>query len=253
MNTQKKDLLVEMQSVSLELGGNRILTQINVAVASAEKVALIGPSGSGKSTILRLLIGLLWPQKGTIRLGGETITPRNIQTMRRQMGYVIQEGGLFPHLTAAENISLAARYRGQEQVAIASRFDELCQLTQIPKTLLQRYPSELSGGQRQRIALMRALFHKPPLLLLDEPMAALDPLIKLHLQRDLATIISTLKQTVILVTHDLAEAQNICHRLILLQDGAIVADGSAKEIRKSDNCFAKRFIAAQEEIHNVQV
>jgi osmoprotectant transport system ATP-binding protein len=253
MNTQKKDLLVEMQSVSLELGGNRILTQINVAVASAEKVALIGPSGSGKSTILRLLIGLLWPQKGTIRLGGETITPRNIQTMRRQMGYVIQEGGLFPHLTAAENISLAARYRGQEQVAIASRLDELCQLTQIPKTLLQRYPSELSGGQRQRIALMRALFHKPPLLLLDEPMAALDPLIKLHLQRDLATIISTLKQTVILVTHDLAEAQNICHRLILLQDGAIVADGSAKEIRKSDNSFAKRFIAAQEEIHNVQV
>src|SRR5205085_6315806 len=154
----------------------------------------------------RLIIRLLEPDAGTIRFDGALITPLNISELRRRIGYVIQDGGLFPHLTARKNILLMASHLKWSTRKIQDRLSELCALTRFPDSGLDRFPVELSGGQRQRISLMRALMLSPELLLLDEPLGALDPLVRAALQKDLKEIFIRLKQTAILVTHDLAEA-----------------------------------------------
>lgn len=169
-------------------GGQPAVDGVSLEFGEGDSVALIGSSGSGKSTLLRLLIGLEWPDAGVVAFAGIPLTRDRLLAIRRRIGYVIQDGGLFPHLTAIENLALLPRHVGWTDARIQQRASELAALTHLHVDLLQRFPAELSGGQRQRVALMRALMLDPPALLLDEPLGALDPLVRHDLQDDLRTI-----------------------------------------------------------------
>ena len=169
--------------------------------------------------------------------------------LRHRIGYVIQEGGLFPHLTARANVMLMSRHLGRERAETEARLEELCVLSQFPRAGLDRYPAELSGGQRQRVSLMRALMLSPDLLLLDEPLGALDPLVRSALQRDLKEIFVRLQQSVVLVTHDLAEAAYLAEEIVLMHEGRVVQRGPATELRdRPANEFVREFIHAQRRI-----
>jgi osmoprotectant transport system ATP-binding protein len=207
---------------------------------------LLGPTGSGKSTLLRLLTGLARPTEGEVLLWGQPLTPRTVGASRRRIGYVIQEGGLFPHLTAERNVTLAALYFGWDAGRIRRRLDELIALAHFPPDGMARYPAQLSGGQRQRVSLMRALMLGPELLLLDEPLGALDPMIRAELREDLREIFRRLGQTVVLVTHDLVEAEFFADRVVLLKEGAVVQQGPLRDLveRPADE-FVTRFVRAQ--------
>jgi osmoprotectant transport system ATP-binding protein len=213
---------------------------------------LIGPSGCGKSTLLRIIIRLIEPDSGSIELDGTPVTPDNVEPLRRRIGYVIQEGGLFPHLTARANILLMARYIGKSEEETRNRLLELCELTKFSQSLLSRYPLELSGGQRQRVSLMRALMLSPELLLLDEPLGALDPLVRASLQKDLKEIFARLGQTVVFVTHDMAEAIYLADEIVLMNEGRIVQKGAITDLRESPaDPFVSEFINAQRGIASV--
>ena len=222
------------------------LYPMDLVVEPGRTTVLIGPSGCGKSTLIRLMAGLIRPDRGEVRFQGTALTPTNVQVLRRRMGYVIQEGGLFPHLTAGKNVTLMARFLRWDRPAIESRLRELADLTQLPVSSLTRLPSELSGGQRQRVSLMRALMLDPQVLLLDEPLGALDPMIRYDLQQDLHAIFHRLNKTVVLVTHDLGEAAFLGDTLVLLRDGRIVQQGPPEElVQHPQDAFAERFVRAQ--------
>jgi osmoprotectant transport system ATP-binding protein len=238
--------LVELTDVSKRYAGAPALQPTNLAIARGQTTLLIGPSGCGKSTLLRLIIRLVEPDSGTISFDGVGVTSDNIETLRRRIGYVIQEGGLFPHLTARANVLLMARHLGRANREMESRLAELCSLTRFPEAALVRYPVELSGGQRQRVSLMRALMLSPELLLLDEPLGALDPLVRASLQKDLKEIFGRLQQTALLVTHDLAEAAYLGKSIVLMNEGRIVQRGSITDLReKPATDFVSEFINAQ--------
>ncbi len=238
--------LIELVDVSKRYPDTPALYPTSLSIARGSTTVLIGPSGCGKSTLLRLIVGLVEPDSGTIRLDGTLINVENVDQVRRRIGYVIQEGGLFPHLTARANILLMARHLGQEADRMRQRLSELCRLTRFSEELLGRYPLELSGGQRQRVGLMRALMLSPELLLLDEPLGALDPLVRASLQKDLKDIFTALKKTALLVTHDLAEAAYFGDEIVLMNDGRIVQHGSIDDLRKNPaNDFVSEFINAQ--------
>src|SRR2546427_5157346 len=238
--------LVQFVDVSKRYADALALHSTNLAIERAKTTVLIGPSGCGKSTLLRLIIGLIAPDSGTIDFDGSQITPASIEMLRRRIGYVIQEGGLFPHLTARANALLMARHLGKSDEEMHARLLELCELTRFPENLLARYPLELSGGQRQRVSLMRALMLSPELLLLDEPLGALDPLVRASLQKDLKEIFARLCQTALLVTHDLAEAAYFGDDIVLMNEGRVVQQGSIVDLReKPVNDFVREFINAQ--------
>jgi osmoprotectant transport system ATP-binding protein len=238
--------LVELVEVSKRYTDTTALHSTNLSVEPGKTTVLIGPSGCGKSTLLRLIIGLVEPDSGTIAFNGSQITPANIDMFRHRIGYVIQEGGLFPHLTARANVLLMARHLGKSNSEIRTRLMELCQLTRFSGNLLSRYPLELSGGQRQRVSLMRALMLSPELLLLDEPLGALDPLVRAALQKDLKEIFGRLRQTSLFVTHDLAEAAYFGDEIVLMNEGRIVQQGSIADLReKPANDFVREFINSQ--------
>jgi osmoprotectant transport system ATP-binding protein len=209
-------------------------------------LALIGPSGCGKSTLLRLVVGLLRPDRGRIAIGGTPMTPQSRRALQLRIGYVIQEGGLFPHLTAAENVALVARDQGWAEERIRARIEELLELTQIPGALLPRFPVQLSGGQRQRVALMRALMLDPELLLLDEPLAALDPMVRSSLQRELKEVFERLRKSVLFVTHDMAEAAFVAGEMAIMRAGTILQRGTFRDLaRNPADPFVTEFIQAQ--------
>ena len=238
--------LVHFHAVSKRFGDEFAVRDINLEIARGKITALIGPSGCGKSTILRLIVGLVSADIGEIQFDGEQIADGTIMKIRHRLGYVIQDGGLFPHLTARRNLALQSRLFRKERAGIEKRITELCELTKFPGSALDRYPLELSGGQRQRVSLMRALMLSPELLLLDEPFAALDPLVRVNLQRDLKEICARLQQTVLLVTHDLAEAAFLGDEIALMNEGQIVQRGSIGDLRATPaNEFVREFISAQ--------
>ncbi len=238
--------LVQLVNVSKTYAGASALQPTSLAIERGKTTVLIGPSGCGKSTLLRLVICLIEPDSGAIEFDGATVTPGSLRTLRRRVGYVIQEGGLFPHLTARKNILLMARHLGKPENETGARLSELCELTRFPESLLDRYPLELSGGQRQRVSLMRALMLSPELLLLDEPLGALDPLVRAALQKELKDIFTRLKQTALLVTHDLAEAAYLGDEIVLMNEGRIVQQGSITDLRERPaNDFVTEFINAQ--------
>jgi osmoprotectant transport system ATP-binding protein len=193
-----------------------------------------------------LIIRLIEPDSGSVEFNGERITSDIIGNLRRRIGYVIQEGGLFPHLTARANVLLMARHIGKSKDEMQNRLVDLCELTRFSVNLLPRYPVELSGGQRQRVGLMRALMLSPELLLLDEPLGALDPLVRASLQKDLKEIFARLQQTVLFVTHDLAEAIYFGDEIMLMNNGRVVQKGSVTDLReKPAEPFVSEFINAQ--------
>lgn len=238
--------MVELQGVSKSYDGVVALRSTDLQFGDGKTTALIGPSGCGKSTLLRLIIGLITPSSGQVLFDGAPVGLNNLLDVRRKTGYVIQDGGLFPHLSAYDNVALVARELGQDSAFIASRIKELTALVRIPEDLLSRFPGELSGGQRQRVGLMRALMLKPKLLLLDEPLAALDPMVRAALQTDLKAIFQELKTTVILVTHDMAEAAYLGDTIVLLREGQIVQEGSLKDFQeRPTEPFVSDFLNAQ--------
>jgi osmoprotectant transport system ATP-binding protein len=238
--------MIELAGVSRRYGALVALAKLDLVLESGRTSVLIGSSGSGKSTVLRLLMGLVIPDTGSVRIGGERVEPASLGRIRRRIGYVPQDGGLFPHLTAHRNVTLMAAQLRQSPAHIEARVGELAELVSLPLGTLQRYPAELSGGQRQRVSLMRALMLDPELLLLDEPLAALDPLIRVGLQADLRAIFRGLRKTVVLVTHDLAEAAYLGDRLVLLRAGRVVQAGTFAElVHKPSDPFVSAFIQAQ--------
>jgi osmoprotectant transport system ATP-binding protein len=192
------------------------------------------------------MIGLINPDGGNIYMEGEMLNSSNVSSLRKKIGYVIQDGGLFPHLTAHENVSVMAKYLGWNLDRIQRRVLELCELTKFPADALDRYPVQISGGQRQRVSLMRALMLDPDILLLDEPLGALDPLIRFELQTDLREIFQALEKTVVMVTHDIGEAGFFGDTIVLLRDGNIVQEGTLLELVQTPaDPFVTRFINAQ--------
>jgi osmoprotectant transport system ATP-binding protein len=238
--------IVALNGAAKRYGGANALQPTTIEFGAGQTTALIGPSGCGKSTILRLIVGLIAPTAGTVTFDGTAVGGDDLRGQRRRMGYVIQDGGLFPHLTAERNVTLMARQTGVAEGRIRERLDELCALTRFPAEGLTRYPAELSGGQRQRVSLMRALMLQPDALLLDEPLGALDPMVRASLQTDLKEIFRELGQTVILVTHDMGEAAYLADHIILMEAGQIVQSGTLADLRERPATpFVSEFLRAQ--------
>jgi len=238
--------MLALQDVSKSIHGQPVLHRTNLAFPTARTTVVIGPSGCGKTTLLRLMLGLTAPDTGTVVFDGETVTPRSAQALRRRIGYVIQAGGLFPHLSARRNVTLLALHLGRPRAQVDRRVDQLAEVVQISPDMLDRYPSALSGGQRQRVALMRALMLDPPVLLMDEPLGALDPMIRHDLQTDLVEIFAKLGKTVVLVTHDMHEAAHFAHEIVLMREGRVLQRGSLEDLlaRPADP-FVTEFVRAQ--------
>ena len=235
-----------LDGVAKAFAGRPALGPVTLDVPAGRTTVLIGPSGCGKSTLLRLLIGLIEPDAGTVAFDGTPVTAATARAVRLRTGYVIQDGGLFPHLTARGNVTLMARHLGWDRGRIDTRVNELADLTRFPPDGLDRYPHHLSGGQRQRVGLMRALMLDPDALLLDEPLGALDPLVRADLQAELRDIFRALGKTVVLVTHDLGEAAFFADRVVLLRDGRVVQEGSPADLwHRPADPFVTRFVQAQ--------
>ena len=236
----------ELDAVSKFYDGIPAVRPIDLTIPAGITIVLIGPSGCGKSSLLRLMVGLVQPDSGEVRFEGTRITPHNILHLRRKMGYVIQEGGLFPHLTGRENVALMAEHLRWKKERIDERIDELTQLTQFPTEGLHRYPVQLSGGQRQRLSLMRALMLDPDVLLMDEPLGSLDAMIRANLQNELRDIFQKLSKTVVMVTHDIGEAGFFGDLIVLLRDGAIVQQSPLHDlVHAAADPFVTQFINAQ--------
>jgi osmoprotectant transport system ATP-binding protein len=216
---------LELADVTKRYGPGVAIDRISLVFPAGKTTALLGPSGCGKSTLLRLLIALVEPDGGEVRVDGKPLPSYPIEALRRRMGYVIQDGGLFPHLSAADNATLMGRHLGWDAARVAGRLDELRALTRFPADALRRYPTELSGGQIQRVAMMRALFLDPEALLLDEPLGALDPLVRAELRDDLRGIFRAFGKTVVVVTHDVGEAAHLADLVVLMRDGRVVQQG----------------------------
>jgi osmoprotectant transport system ATP-binding protein len=241
-----RETAISLRSVSKLYGGRAALKSTDLDFEAGITTALIGPSGCGKSTLLRLIVGLVEASTGSVEVEGQVVSASTVQAVRRKMGYVIQDGGLFPHLSAEQNVLLMARHLGRPEESNRGRVAELCDLTRFPKEALPRFPLELSGGQRQRVSLMRALMLDPHVLLLDEPLGALDPMVRAGLQTDLKDIFSRLRKTVVLVTHDMAEAGYLADVIVLMRDGHVVQRGTLEDLEKRPaEPFVTEFLSAQ--------
>ncbi len=241
--------MFELREVGKRYGRTIALDDASLSIASGQTTALIGPSGAGKSSVLRMLLGLEWPDSGEVRFDDAPLRRDTLLEQRRRIGYVIQEGGLFPHLTGAGNAGLLARTLGWEAPRIEARLRELAQLCALPFEALSRYPAELSGGQRQRVGLIRALMLDPKVLLLDEPLGALDPVVRFDLQAQMRELFAQLRKTVVLVTHDVAEAAWFGDTLVLMRHGRIVQRGTARELLDAPaDAFVREFMTAQRSV-----
>jgi len=238
--------MIALTDIGKSYHGVPVLGPVSLAIARARTTVVLGPSGCGKSTLLRLLIGLATADEGQVRIDGVRVDFADLRKLRRRIGYVIQEGGLFPHLTVLENLCLAARSYGETPDRIHERIGELADLVKLPPALHRRYPSQLSGGQRQRVALMRALMLDPDVLLLDEPLGSLDPMIRADLQADLKAVFRAVGKTVVLVTHDLNEAAFFADTVVLMRNGRVVQEGTMRDlVERPMDAFVSKFVRAQ--------
>ncbi|MFN2577630.1 MAG: ATP-binding cassette domain-containing protein [Pyrinomonadaceae bacterium] len=243
LSNTNNSLLVEFRDVSYAVRGLPIIDRLNLQVAHGETLVLLGESGCGKTTTLRLVNRLLMPTGGEVRVGGKATAAWDVIQLRRSTGYVIQEAGLFPHFTVAENVALVPNLEKWTGDRIANRTSELLSLVGLdPGKFSDRYPRELSGGQKQRVGVARALAADPPLLLMDEPFGALDPLTRASLQKEFAELKSRLGKTVIFVTHDVREALLLGSRIGLMDKGRIVLLEPPNRFVKSDNELARAYL-----------
>lgn len=237
---------VEFAKVSYTLpDGHVLLRDISLRLEAGTTTALLGRSGSGKTTLLRMVNGLARPSSGEVLVDGSGINDCNIATLRSRIGYVIQETGLFPHMTVERNAGLALELAGRSKSEIAARVAEVLALAGLDFAEFRgRYPWQLSGGQRQRVGLARALAMDPEMLLMDEPFGALDPLTRAEMQTMLRELLARVGKTVLLVTHDLDEALYLARRVVFLAGGAVVADLPAGEVLRSENPHVKDYVHA---------
>lgn len=248
MSTMKltRPSAIEFKNINKSFNSNIVLKDISFSLEEGNTVALLGLSGSGKTTALKLICGLHWPDSGEILIQGEKLDSDRLSQVRKKLGYVIQDGGLFPHLTAFENISIVGREAGWSDDELKNRIKDLAEMTRLSQALFSQYPRELSGGQKQRVGIMRAMFLDPPILLLDEPMGALDPITRNDLQKEFKSLFKKLGKTVLLVTHDLFEAAQLADQIILINKGEIAQSGILQQLIKSPaDEFVSRFINSQ--------
>jgi len=236
---------VEFEDAGFRVDGRAILRGFSLAVAEGETVALIGRSGSGKTTALKLVNALLMPTEGAVRVAGRATAEWDPIRLRRRTGYVIQEVGLFPHLTIGRNVGLVPELESWPSERIGARVRELLELVGLPAAeFAGRHPNQLSGGQRQRVGVARALAADPPLLLLDEPFGALDPITRTELQREFRGLQARLRKTAIFVTHDMREAARVADRIALLGGGRLLAVGTPAELGSSQDREVQAFLEA---------
>lgn len=226
------------------LGGRQLLYDISLKVSAGTTTALLGRSGSGKTTLLRTVNGLVRPTGGRVLVGSTDVGTSDLVALRRSIGYVIQETGLFPHMSVERNIGMALELAGANRDAIRTKAIDLLSVVGLPAELAARYPWQLSGGQRQRVGLARALASEPKVLLMDEPFGALDPLTRAEMQTMLRDLLRRVGVTTLIVTHDLQEAIYLADRLVLLEGGRIVADLASREVRSSRNAAVRAYVAA---------
>ena len=238
--------MIALENVSRTYASRVALHPATLELLPGKTTVLIGPSGCGKSTLLRMIVGLVTPDTGRVVVDGAALSKENVETLRHRIGYVIQDGGLFPHLTAEQNVALLARHLKKDAGWIRERTRALSALVAIPADALARYPQQLSGGQRQRIGLMRALMLDPPVLLLDEPLGALDPVTRNELQRELKDIFERLAKTVVMVTHDMAEAAYFADEIVMMREGRILQRGTTADLlERPTDPYVSAFISAQ--------
>ena len=240
--------ILEIRDVCCALGGRPILRHINLTVEEGETVVLLGRSGSGKTTLLKTVNGLVPVSSGEIRFEGRAAGQWDAVAMRRRMGYVIQDAGLFPHWTVEANIGLVPRLEKWEPARVAARVEALFETVGLPPAEFRhRYPRQLSGGQRQRVGIARALGADPPLLLFDEPFASLDPITRYELQRQFLDLRHTVRKTALFVTHDVREALLLGSRIALLDDGALELVATPGEFLAAKTPQARAFLATLED------
>jgi osmoprotectant transport system ATP-binding protein len=233
---------IKLRGVAKSFGSRAALSDFDLEVAEGETVALIGPSGCGKTTCLRLINRLLEPDRGVIEIMGRDTAKVDASELRRGIGYVIQEGGLFAHYNVLQNVSVVPSLLGWPSARIAARAEELLTMVGLPPgEFATRYPRQLSGGQRQRVGIARALAAEPPIVLLDEPFGALDPVTRDGLQNEFLELSRRLKKTFVIVTHDVLEAVRLAHRIVVLRDGAIVQEAAPRALIRAP---ADDFVAA---------
>lgn len=236
---------VEFADVSFQVeGGRQLLREVSLRVEPGTTTALLGRSGSGKTTLLRTVNALVRPTGGRVLVDGRDVAGEDAIALRRGIGYVIQETGLFPHMRVERNVGMALELAGRSKDEIQQRAAEMLHMVGLPEDTAQRYPWQLSGGQRQRVGLARALGNEPKVLLMDEPFGALDPLTRAEMQTMLRDLLRQTGTTTIIVTHDLEEALYLADRVVLLEAGAVVADMARDEVRGSDNESMRAYVAA---------
>ncbi|QMV17638.1 ATP-binding cassette domain-containing protein [Granulicella sp. 5B5] len=241
---------IEFAQVSFETrslkseGGRRLLSDVSLRVEAGTTTALLGRSGSGKTTLLRTVNALVQPTSGRVLVGGWDVSAVDVIALRRGIGYVIQETGLFPQMTVERNVGMALELRGASKTEIAKKAAEMLELVGLPSDVMRRYPWQLSGGQRQRVGLARALAGEPEVLLMDEPFGALDPLTRAEMQTMLRGLLRRVGTTTLIVTHDLEEALYLAGRVALLEGGRVVAEMASGEVRTSGNEAVRAYVAA---------
>jgi osmoprotectant transport system ATP-binding protein len=234
--------LVEFRRVIVEIKGRRIVGPVDLSVTAGETVVLLGRSGAGKTTLLKLVNDLRQPTRGAVRVNGRSTKDWNVVALRRRIGYVIQEVGLFPHWTVERNVGVVPRLEGWPAGRTQGRVAELLALVGLdPETFMARYPHQLSGGQRQRVGVARALAADPPLLLCDEPFGAVDPVTRRELQDEFRALAARLHKTVLFVTHDVREAVRLADRIAVLHEGSLTFVGSPDEFAASRDCHVEAF------------
>src|SRR5688572_16774702 len=241
--------MISLRGVSKVFGGasGHAVHDLSLDVAEGETVVLVGPSGCGKTTTMKMINRLVEPTSGTIAVAGRDVLQQDPVELRRGIGYVIQSIGLLPHRTVAQNIALVPKLNGWESQRIASRVDELAETFELDRELLGRYPAELSGGQRQRVGVARALAADPPVMLMDEPFGAVDPIVRTRLQDQFLDIQERLKKTIVFVTHDIDEAIKLADRIAILNKGGVVEQYAPPEeiLRAPAGEFVKDFVGAE--------
>ena len=250
---QDNEIAVEFREVSYTVNHRQLVSNLNFTVRQGEALVLLGRSGSGKTTTMKLINHLLIPTRGEVLVQGKATTEWNPIKLRRRIGYVIQETGLFPHFTVERNVGLVPALDGWKPKQIKTRVYELLHLVGLnPEQFANRYPHELSGGQRQRVGVARALAADPPVMLMDEPFGALDPITRLEIQKEFGRLQKELGKTVIFVTHDIQEAFLLATRIGLMEEGRMVVLGTPAEFSRSQQPEACAFMACLKSLEQTQ-
>jgi osmoprotectant transport system ATP-binding protein len=245
--------VVEFRNVNYRIGDRAILKDLSLSIEAGETLILLGRSGSGKTTALRLINGMIMPSSGQVLVDGKSTTEWDLVRLRRGIGYVIQEGGLFPHFTVGRNIGLVPRLEGWPESKVSSRITDLLGQVSLPAdSFANRLPRELSGGQRQRVGVARALAADPKILLFDEPFGALDPVTRLDLQREFLRLRADFGKTAVFVTHDVGEAMKLASRIALLHEGNLAFIGTPSEFSGSRHPEARAFLDVLHEAARVE-